>query len=172
MCAVQVVEQHIAVLRVFARRKSCAVFQQDMAFEAELRRCRRRLARVVGLRRALGDDRVGALARCLAHQEFELAGLVAASGKPRAIVALDPQAWPPQMVGKMLRKPFHRLQRRRQMRELYAGETCEMHGKTFLRSLNPCRAGPDDTVQRRQHRIDFLDGVVVDRPDAQYPFIA
>ena len=50
----------------------------------------RRLARMVGLGRALGDERVRAPGDRIAHQEFQLAGFVAAGGEARAVVALDP----------------------------------------------------------------------------------
>jgi hypothetical protein len=46
---------------------------------------------VVRLNRALGDERVGVVAERRAQQVFELAGLVAAAGETRAVVALDPE---------------------------------------------------------------------------------
>ena len=68
-----------------------AVLQQDQAFEAGLRGGGSRLAGMVRLRRALGNDDVGALFQRVGDQEFQLAGLVAAGREPGAVVALDPQ---------------------------------------------------------------------------------
>ena len=93
--AVQVIEQDIAVMVVVRLGAAGAVLQQDMAFHAQLRRERRRLAGVVRLRRALGHDQVGALRLGLGHQELQLAGLVAAGGKAGAVVALDPDLGSP-----------------------------------------------------------------------------
>ena len=49
-----------------------------------------RLARVVRLRRPLRHHHVRAHRLCFGHQEFKLAGLVAAGRKPGAVIALDP----------------------------------------------------------------------------------
>src|SRR3712207_7473949 len=53
-------------------------------------------------------SRVGALREGLGHQELQLAGLVAAGGQPGAVVALDPELRP----AEMLREILQRLQRR------------------------------------------------------------
>ena len=81
--AMQVVEKDVAVFLVVRIVRAGPVFEQDMALHAELGRECRGLARMVGLRRALRHDHVGALGLRFGHQEFELARLVAAGGKAR-----------------------------------------------------------------------------------------
>ena len=63
------------------------------------------------------------LASGLAHQKFQLAGLVAAGGQAGAVVPLDPKARTAQMLG----QPLHRFQRRVQMRKAQAGKAGKMH---------------------------------------------
>ena len=50
----------------------------------------RRLAGVIRLRGALGDDRIGALLQRVGQQKLQFAGLVPATGQPCAVVPLDP----------------------------------------------------------------------------------
>ena len=92
--AAQPVEQHVAVFVVVPVGEPGSVLQQDMAFQAEARRGGRRLAGVVGLDRALGGDGFGPAFQRRAHQEFQLARLVAAGREPRAVVPLDPDLRP------------------------------------------------------------------------------
>ena len=49
---------------------------------------------MVGLGRAAGDDGVRALGQRLAHQELQLAGLIAAGKEAQHIVALEPDVGP------------------------------------------------------------------------------
>ena len=88
--AVEDIQEHVAVGVVVRILRPRPVLEQDVAVHAEARGEGGRLSRVVGLRGALGHDHVGALLDRLGHQELELAGLVAAGRKSRAVVALDP----------------------------------------------------------------------------------
>ena len=76
----QMVEQHVAVLGD-NRGSGEPVRSSSRRWQAmpELGRRRRGLARMVGLRRALRHHDVGTLRLRLAHQELQLAGLVAAA---------------------------------------------------------------------------------------------
>ena len=78
---------------------------------------------MVGLGSTGRDDGIGALLHGVSHQVFELACLVAACGKAGAIVPLDPES----RAAEQIRQTIHRLQRRVQMGERYAGETAEIH---------------------------------------------
>src|SRR5438552_621924 len=89
--AEQVVEKDVARMPVVVEAIAGAVFENEMALQAETRGGRRGLPRVVRLRCALGDDGVGLQRECLGHQVFELARLVAAGREAGAIVALDVQ---------------------------------------------------------------------------------
>src|SRR5215472_18635426 len=99
------------------------VIQHEMAFEPGLGRCRRCLADMVGLKAALRNDDSRACRQRCADQELSLAGLVAAESKPDAIVALDVESGP----ADMLVQPGKRFQRRREMREDELGEMGERH---------------------------------------------
>ena len=100
-----------------------AILEQDMTFHAKAcRRCAG-LARVVRLRRALGDDRVRALFDRFGHQELELARLVAAGRQPGAVVALDPQVGAIEVFG----QACQRFERGRQVREVQSGEAGKVH---------------------------------------------
>ena len=112
----QLVEQHVTVVRVGIVVVAGAVFEQDMALEAEFGRDRAGLARVVGLGRGLLLQRVG-------HQKLELAGLVAAARQAGAVVALDPQVRAAEMFG----QAGQRLQRRGQVGKVQAGKSGKMH---------------------------------------------
>ncbi len=143
--AAQPVEQHVAVFVVVRIGKARPVFQQDVAFQAEAGRGGGGLARVVGLDRALGRDRFGPALQRGAHQEFQLARLVAAGREARAVVALDPDFRPAPRSGKRSGKrraqPFERLQRRRQMGEAHPREVVEVHGVPSGAASVPRSAG-------------------------------
>ena len=49
-----------------------------------------RLASVIGLNRPHDHEDIGAVIQCISNQVFELARLVAATGKAGAVVPLDP----------------------------------------------------------------------------------
>ena len=74
---------------VFVELGAGAVFQQNLAPQPQLGGNRHRLARVVGLRRALRDDGVGIFRQRVGHQKFELAGLVATGAQTGTVVTLD-----------------------------------------------------------------------------------
>jgi hypothetical protein len=94
-----------------------------MAGHPELRREGSGLAGVVRLGGALRHHHVGAHRLGLGHEEFELAGLVAARRQPGAVVALDPDLGPAEFA----REPVEPFERRRQMGEEEAGKAGEMH---------------------------------------------
>ena len=87
--AEQPVEQDVAGRLVVGAVAGHAPLQQGRALQAVLAGGGRGLAHVVGLHRAVGDQRVGALGQRVADQELELAGLVAAGREAGAVVALD-----------------------------------------------------------------------------------
>jgi hypothetical protein len=89
--------------------------QHHRAGDAHLVGRRRRHAHVVALPAAAGDQRVAALGDGVGAQVLELAGLVAAAGQPRAVVALHPQAARLEPQGRA--QTMHRLERRRQVRQ-------------------------------------------------------
>ena len=124
-CAVQMVEEDVAVVVVVGAGNAGAVLQHGVAVEAEAGAEGGGLAHVVGLGGALGDHRVGAQRLGLAHQEFQLAGLVAAGGHAGAVVALDEEA----RAAEGLRQAVHRLQRGRQVGKVKAREAGEVHGR-------------------------------------------
>ncbi len=86
----QHVEEHVAIVVIGGILGAGAVFQKDMAIHPQLGGTGRGLACVVRLRGPLGDHQIGALFQRFRHQEFELAGLVAAGGHAGAVIALDP----------------------------------------------------------------------------------
>ena len=135
--AVQHVEEDVAVVAVVLVGVAGAVLQQ-----ARPGRSSRRLAGVVRLRRALGHHHLGAFLHRLRHQEFQLAGLVAAGREAGAVVTLDPEFRPAQQR----RKPWHGFQRRGQVGEAEARETGEVHGVVFRQAR---RAVVGGTAVRR-----------------------
>ena len=88
--AVEMVEENVAVNVVIGVIRPGPVLKQNVTVDAKAGREGRRLARVVRLRGALGQNDVGALCNSLRHQELELAGFVAARRKAGAIVSFDP----------------------------------------------------------------------------------
>ncbi len=90
--AEQPVEQNIAIVAIGFGRLRDALFENENALQADLGRRGCCLPGVVRLKCAQGDQRIGALAQRIGDQVFEFAGLVAAGGEARAIVALDPEA--------------------------------------------------------------------------------
>ena len=110
--AEQTVEQSVAGVRVFGRRRrQPAVIDSEMAREAQLGRRRRDLALAVGLHHAARDQRIGAGLDRGAQHVVELAQLVATKAEPRAVLALHPQRGPPRCAS----EARHRLERRRRL---------------------------------------------------------
>jgi hypothetical protein len=110
--AEQSVEQHVAALVEVRVVGFQAPLQDDVAAKPEFGRDRRGLPDMVRLRGALRDDGRRPLAERLGEEVFELARLVAASGKAGAVVALDPYA----RAAEIFAEPVERLERRRQVR--------------------------------------------------------
>ena len=110
--AQQAVEQHVAGAAVEVVGLFHALLELNVDVHAELACAGRGEAGEVGLNRARNEHRVGALPRCLAEVELELAHFVAAQHEPRAIVTLDPELDPE--GGAEIRR---RLERRRCMPE-------------------------------------------------------
>ena len=136
----QVIQKHVSVLVVVVVVRPGAVFQQDMAGHAQLRREGRRLAGVVRLRGPLRHHQIRAHRLRLGHQELQLAGLVAPRRKAGAVIALDPDLWPAQLVAQSVKT----LQRCRQMRQEDTGKPGEMHHAVLLKlaRCNTCKKHP------------------------------
>jgi hypothetical protein len=83
-------EHEVVAAGVLVEAAGHALLDHEAAFQALLDRRGQRDAAMVGLRRAAGDHGVGALGQRVGHQEFELAGLVAAGEQAQHVVALDP----------------------------------------------------------------------------------
>src|SRR6185437_6494152 len=66
------------------------LLDHEAALEALLDRGREGAAAVIGLRRAAGDQRIGAVLQGIGGEVLELAGLVAAGEQTQHVVALDP----------------------------------------------------------------------------------
>jgi hypothetical protein len=124
--AVEMVEEHVAVPVVVRVVRAGAVLQQDMAGHPEFRCESSGLAGVVRLGGALRHHHVRAHRLGLGHQEFELAGLVAARRQPRAIVALDPDLGAAEFPA----QPVEPFERGRQMGDEETGEAGEMHDRS------------------------------------------
>ena len=142
----QPVEQDVAVARIVGGLGARAFLEDDLAFQPVRGRRRRRLAHMVGLDRALGHQRVGALFEGVAEQELQLARLVAAAREAGAVIALDPQ-----LDAQRLGQTRQRLQRRRQMGETNAGKAGEVHG-VKLRFANPYPS------RRNRHSLQSFSG--------------
>ena len=123
---VQAVQKHVAVQPVIGIVGSGAVFKDRVALHPQTCAERGRLADMVRLRGTLRDDHVGLSGQRLAHQELQLAGLVAAGGHPGAIVPLDPKPGPAQGIGQAI----HRFQGRRQMGQPNTFKSREMHSSS------------------------------------------
>ena len=95
------------------------MLEQHLAPEPQLARGRRGLAHMIRLVGANGNDRVGPGFERGGHREFQFAGLVAAARKPGAVVALDPDLRPTEVLAQSRQV----LERRRQVRERYARES-------------------------------------------------
>ncbi len=80
---------------------------------------------MVGLHGTLGNQMVGALGQRVAHQELQLANLVAAETHARQVVALHPNLRPAQRFG----EAGQQLQRGRSLAQLGARECGEVHGR-------------------------------------------
>ena len=81
------------------------------------------MAYVIGLDGTVSHQGIGTLGKRIADQEFELSGLVAARGKAGAVVPLDIEIGTAQQLGEI----GHRFERRRQVGEMLARKTGEMH---------------------------------------------
>ncbi len=79
---------------------------------------------MVRLRRADGDQRVGALRQRVGDEEFELAGLVAAGSEAEQVVALDVDVG----TAEVFRQALQLLDRRGQRGVAAAGKAGEVHG--------------------------------------------
>ena len=138
----QPVQQHVPRRGVDLAGGLDPVLEQHLAGKPEFAGGGGRLADVVRLHGAHGEHRVGTRPERVAHDELELAGLVAAARKSGAVVALDPDLGTAQMLAES-RQVF---ERRRQMRERHARETGQMHvylrgkGCWRLASTTVCRA--------------------------------
>ena len=117
----QLVEQHVAAVRIGFVAVTGAILEQQVAFEVESGGDRAGLACMVGLGRALGKDAVGLAGD--GHQEFQFARLVAAGRQAGAVVAFDPDVRPAEFLGQA-RQGF---QRGGQVREVQAREAGQMH---------------------------------------------
>ena len=71
-----------------------ALLDHEMTAQAFLHGSRERDSAMVRLGRTTGDEGIGADGECVAHQEFELAGLVAAGRETQHVVTLDPDPRP------------------------------------------------------------------------------
>jgi hypothetical protein len=75
--------------------------QDQAAVQAKLGGGSGRLAGMVGLGRASGDDGISSLLQSIGHQELQLASLVAAGDQAGLIVALDEETRPTQGFAQM-----------------------------------------------------------------------
>ena len=107
------------------------LLDDEAALQPFLHRRREGDAAVVRLRRAAGDQRVGAFGERIGHQELELAGLVAAGEEAEQVVALDPDLGAA-AAGALRRErgaeARQGLERRRPGGVAAAGEAGEVHG--------------------------------------------
>ena len=83
-------EHEVVAAGVFVVTAGHALFNDEAAAQAFFGRRRQCDATVVALRRATSHQRVGALGQRVSHEEFELAGFVAAWEQAQQVVALDP----------------------------------------------------------------------------------
>ena len=111
--AEQPVEQQIALERRVGRSRR----EHEHAVESNRACSGGRHPRVVGLRRAARDHDVGVLRQRVAHQELELARLVAAEREPGEVVALDEDSWTPGGAAKRGAQPMRLDDGRRQRGE-------------------------------------------------------
>jgi hypothetical protein len=119
-------EHEMVAAGVLAEAAGHAFLDHEAALQPLLDGSRQRDAAVVGLRRAAGDQRVRTFRQRVGHQEFELAGLVAAGKQAEHVVALDPDlgALPTGAGGRQCgRKARQRLQWRDEGGVAAAGKT-------------------------------------------------
>ena len=83
-------EHEVVAAGLLAVAAGHALLDHEAALEPFLDRGGERDAAMIGLRRAAGDQRIGALRQRVCRQELELARLVAAGEEAQQIVALDP----------------------------------------------------------------------------------
>jgi hypothetical protein len=108
--AEQVTQKDVADPAVVRAWRPYPVVVQEHTLEPDTSRSGGRLAGVVRLQGADGDQRVRACLQRLADEELELAGLVAAAGKTGQVVALDPDL----RAAEGVRQAAKRMDRRRQ----------------------------------------------------------
>ena len=109
-------------VRLVAARN--ALLDHETALQALLDRGGKRDAAMIGLRRAAGNQRIGAPGKRIAHQELQLARLVPARIKPQHIVALDPDPRAAKRPGEVRQE----LQGRWPLGVAAAGKTAQIHG--------------------------------------------
>jgi hypothetical protein len=113
-----------------------------LLLHAQLAGDRGGLAGVIGLKRAVGDDHVGAGGNRVRHQELEFPGAASPGREPRTVVSLDEQVGTSEIASQAV----HRFQRRRQVSEvqpiMFAGR---IH-VSFPRSLHNRTVTPVITV--------------------------
>ena len=131
--------------------------------ETEARRDRGDRAAAVGLERAAGDQRVGALGQRLADEELELPDLVARLDEPREIVALHPH-----LDAQLLGQALELEQRRRRVGELDARDRRgARHHDLTISGEEVARQGAGRPLgrsrglaQQAAHHERILDGIV------------
>ena len=111
-----------------------------------------RLPAMIRLGRATCDDDAGAERLSVSQKIFKLSGLVAASGQPGLIVALDPNLSAAEMPG----KSGQRFERGGEMGEGEARRKFQLHSTTRIRGLAPAST----ETQAGLARIRKLYGVL------------
>ena len=114
--AQDIAEQDIPGLPVSRSGVSGPGTMQQRAFQSASGRCRRGLTGVVRLDRSDRDQRVCTGPQGVAHQEFQLAGLVAATSQSGQVIAFEPEIRPFEVSAE-----FRELVDRR--RQLYQGRS-------------------------------------------------
>jgi hypothetical protein len=120
------------------------LLDDEAALQPFLHRRRERDAAVVRLRRAAGDQRVGAFGQGRGDQELELARLVAAGKEAEQVVALDPDlgAAPARTLRRERgAEARQRLERRRSGGVAAAGKAGKVHGAVQGSWSGDCQTG-------------------------------
>ncbi len=140
------IEKHVARVLVLAIGVGHAPLEQRVAIEPVTARGGGRLANVIRLHGALGDDHVGALGERFADQELQLAGLVASACEAGAVIALDPDI----RTADLRAQPRHRLERCGLMTQAHASKAVQ------IEHVFPLRLAGRGVVPRRR----FVSGRV------------
>ena len=117
LCAEDLVEQHIPIDPVGISAAPDRVGQKQHAPKPVARGCSCGLASVIGLKRPHGHQDIGAVIQCISNQVFELARLVAATGKAGAVVPLDPDRGDLAIAAESQGEARHRFEWRRKHRK-------------------------------------------------------